>query len=187
VIDAKRPYRTMPGVDSFVARIAHLISHCFEAVTAAMFAVVFTAFIYKIVMRYAAGDAVAWADEISVVLFVWIVFLANGFVLDDRRQIIFDLIHRNLPPRAQRMVEFARALLVGGIIIYALPGAIDYTLFLWRERTPVLRWRLDIVYACFVMFLVAVVVREVWELFRLGRDMWGGHRFAHPGYRADRT
>ena len=55
-------------------------------------------------------------------------------------------------------------LLVCGIIVCALPGAIDYTLFLWRERTPVLRWRLDIVYACFDLFLMAVVVRTAWEL-----------------------
>jgi TRAP-type C4-dicarboxylate transport system permease small subunit len=157
----------MTGVESFVSRSAMFISRCVEAVAAAMFALVFAAFIYKIVMRYAAGDAVAWADEISVVLFVWIVFLTNGFVLLDRRQITFDLIHHNLPPRGQRMVEFARGLLVCGVIIYALPGAIDYTLFLWRERTPVLHWRLDIVYTCFVLFLLAVVVRQAWQLIGL--------------------
>ena len=67
-------------------------------VAALMFSCVFVAFIYKIVMRYAAGDAVAWADEISVVLFVWIIFWANAFVVDDRRQITFDLVVRLLPP-----------------------------------------------------------------------------------------
>jgi TRAP-type C4-dicarboxylate transport system permease small subunit len=156
-----------------MTHIAHLISRCIEAVAAAMFALVFAAFIYKIVMRYAAGDAVAWADEISVVLFVWIIFLANGFVLEDRRQITFDLIHRNLSHRGQRIVEFARALLVCGIILYALPGAIDYTLFLWRERTPVLRWRLDMVYACFAVFLLAVIVRQAWQLVGLVSEMRG--------------
>ena len=67
-----------------------------RAVATALFVCVFLVFCYKIVMRYAVGDAVAWADEISVVLFVWIVFLTNGFVLEDRRQITFDLIYRNL-------------------------------------------------------------------------------------------
>jgi len=156
-------------LDAAAARAGRLISRCAEAIVVAMFAVVFVAFIYKIVMRYALGDAVAWADEISVVLFVWIVFLANGFVVEDRRQIAFDLVHRNLSDRWQRIIEIARNLLVGGILIYSLPGAIDYIAFLWRERTPVLRWRLDFVYACFGLFLIAVLLRMAWQLVVLAR------------------
>ena len=154
-------------IKSHLRQIAQLVSRCIEALTVAMFALVFIAFIYKIVMRYAAGDAVAWADEVSVVLFIWMVFLANGFVLEDRHQIAFDLIHRNLSACAQHAIEIVRGLLVCGIIVYALPGAIDYTAFLWRERTPVLRWRLDIVYACFALFLLAVVARSAWRLIAL--------------------
>jgi TRAP-type C4-dicarboxylate transport system permease small subunit len=155
------------GIKSHVRQIPQLVSRCVAALAVAMFALVFIAFIYKIVMRYAAGDAVAWADEVSVVLFIWMVFLANGFVLEDRHQIAFDLIHRNLSARAQHVTEIVRGLLVCGIIVYALPGAIDYTAFLWRERTPVLRWRLDIVYACFALFLLAVVARSAWQLIAL--------------------
>ncbi len=159
--------RLLERFEGWSARVGRLISHAVEAVVVLMFAVVFAAFIYKIIMRYAAGDAVAWADEISVVLFVWIVFLANGFVLEDRRQITFDLVHRNLPARGQRTIEIARNMLVCSILIYSLPGAIDYTVFLWRERTPVLRWRLDLVYACFAVFLLAVLVRMIFHLIAL--------------------
>jgi TRAP-type C4-dicarboxylate transport system permease small subunit len=150
-----------------VERLAQLIARAVEALVVAMFAIVFATFIYKIIMRYAAHDAVAWADEVSVVLFVWIIFLANGFVLEDRRQIIFDLIHRHLSARGKRVIEGVRSLLACGILVYALPGAIDYTAFLWRERTPVLRWRLDLVYACFALFLAAVLVRLVFHLITL--------------------
>jgi len=55
------------GIKSHVRQIAQHVSRCVEALAVAMFALVFMAFIYKIVMRYAAGDAVAWADEVSVV------------------------------------------------------------------------------------------------------------------------
>jgi TRAP-type C4-dicarboxylate transport system permease small subunit len=160
-----------------VERIARLLSRCVEAIVVAMFAAVFAAFIYKIVMRYAFGDAVAWADEVSIVLFVWIVFLANGFVLNERDQITFDLIHRNLPARGQRAIEIVRNLLACAILVYALPAAVDYTMFLWRERTPVLRWRLDIVYACFALFLIAVIVHMAWQLIAFAAD----HRLRRAG------
>jgi TRAP-type C4-dicarboxylate transport system permease small subunit len=141
-------------------------------VASLMFACVFVAFIYKIVMRYAAGDAVAWADEISVVLFVWIIFWANAFLIEDRRQIRFDLVVRLLPPPWRRAAAIARLVVVGGLFLWALPGVLDYIAFLWRERTPVLSLRLDFVYACFGLFVIAVVVRSALELFHLVRPSW---------------
>jgi TRAP-type C4-dicarboxylate transport system permease small subunit len=144
-------------------------------VAALMFACVFVIFIYKIVMRYAAHDAVAWADEISVVLFVWIIFWANAFVVDDRRQITFDLVVRLLPPPWRRAAAIARLLIIGGLFAWALPGATDYIAFLWRERTPVLSLRLDFVYVCFGLFVVAVVIRSVLQLFHLIRPDWRRH------------
>jgi TRAP-type C4-dicarboxylate transport system permease small subunit len=137
-----------------------------------MFIAVFVAFLYKIVMRYAAGDAVAWADEASVVLFIWIVFLANGLVVDDRRQISFDLLYRHLPERGQRVMAVTRIVLVGCIFAYALPAAVDYILFLWRERTPVMRLRLDEIYACFALFMLAVIIRMAFRLRLLMSARW---------------
>jgi TRAP-type C4-dicarboxylate transport system permease small subunit len=143
-----------------------------EVIACAMFAAVFLIFIYKIVMRYLEHDAVAWADEVCVVLFVWIIFWANAFVVEDRRQITFDLLYRHLGPHGQRLAAMLRLAILAGIFIYAAPGAIDYIQFLWRERTPVLQWRLDLVYACFGVFLVAVILRSLWWLIGLARRDW---------------
>jgi TRAP-type C4-dicarboxylate transport system permease small subunit len=154
------------------ARIGAAIGRVADVITSLMFIAVFAAFIYKIVMRYAAGDAVAWADEVSVVLFIWIVFLANGFMLDDKRQITFDLIYRHLSERNQRFVAAARSLLVGGIFLCALPASVDYILFLWRERTPVMGWRLEYVYACFALFMLAVITRLAYRVVVLLSPRW---------------
>jgi len=75
-----------------------LARRAIDAACVAMFVVVFAVFLYKIVMRYAVGDAVAWGDELTVVLFIWIVFIANAFLVPDERQICFDLIDRTCRP-----------------------------------------------------------------------------------------
>lgn len=137
-----------------------------NAVCGCLFAAVFFVFCFKIVSRYAGGDA-AWADELTVILFIWILFLANGMVVFDRQQIVFDLIHRNLTGSVKTAVEIMRVLLVLGIFVAAVPGAIDYIRFLSRERTAVLDWRLDIMYSCFGIFMVAVIVRLAYRLFVL--------------------
>jgi len=148
-----------------IARLARVLTNL-------MFVTVFLAFIYKIAMRYAAGDAVAWAEELTVILFIWIVFLANGLVVEERRQIAFDLIYRNVSTGAQRWIAMTRSLLVGGIFVCALPAAVDYILFLWRERTPVMGLRLDYVYACFALFMLAVIARALYQLALLMNVRW---------------
>ena len=73
----------------------------------------------------------------------------------------FDLVYRLLPAQAQRLAAIARHVLVGGVFLVALPGSLGYIRFLWREHTPVLNLPLDLVYSCFGMFLVAVIVRAL--------------------------
>jgi TRAP-type C4-dicarboxylate transport system permease small subunit len=144
-------------------------------VASLMFACVFAVFAYKIVMRYLAGDAVAWADEVSVVLFIWILFWGNAFVVEDRQQIKFDLVYRLLPEWGRRTAAIIRLVIVGGLFLWGLPSVVDYILFLWRERTPVLGLRLDFVYACFGLFVVAIVFRSAWTFVELVRPGWRRH------------
>ena len=138
----------------------------------AMFAAVFVIFNYKIFTRYAEHDEAVWADEVLVILFIWIVFWANSFLVADRAQIGFDLVYRLLSPAAKRIAALARAVLVGGVFLWALPGSLGYIRFLWREHTPVLNLPLDFVYSCFGLFLIAVIVRAVASILRLTGPKW---------------
>jgi TRAP-type C4-dicarboxylate transport system permease small subunit len=158
--------------DGAAARIAARLRQGADWIACAMFATVFVVFNYKIFTRYFEHDEAVWADEVLVVLFVWIVFWANAFLLRDREQITFDLVYRLLPPPAKRAVALARAVLIGGIFAWALPGSLDYIRFLWREHTPVLNLPLDWVYACFGLFLVAVIVRALVSAGKLLGPGW---------------
>jgi TRAP-type C4-dicarboxylate transport system permease small subunit len=143
-----------------------------EIVSSAMFAFVFLIFNYKIITRYLEHNEAAWADEVSVILFIWIIFWANAFVLHDRQQIRFDLIYHPLPARIKRVMAIARLALVGGLFLWSAPVSIGYILFLWREKTPVLGLRLDYIYSCFGIFLIAVVVRSFGAIVGLLGPRW---------------
>jgi len=82
------------------------------------------------------------------------------------------VLYRHVGPSTRRIFWFLRILLIGGIFAAALPGALDYIGFLWRERTPVLLWRLDFVYSCFGLFMLAVLLRLAFRLVRLVGPHW---------------
>jgi TRAP-type C4-dicarboxylate transport system permease small subunit len=142
-------------------------------VAALMFAGVFVIFCAKIVMRYALHDEMAWADEVSIILFIWIIFWANAFILDEPDHIRFDLVTHAAPPRLRRWMAVARSLLIGGVFLYATPATFGYIRFLWRERTPVLELPLDWVYLCFGVFVLSVPVRSGWSVWRVMRGERG--------------
>lgn len=58
------------------------------------------------------------------------------------------------------------------LMLAALPGMIDYTLFLWREKTDMLEMRLDFVYAIFPIFFIAIVLRQLASIWRLLSARW---------------
>src|ERR1700727_3900159 len=70
----------------------------------AMFAAVFLIFNYKIFTRYFEHDEAVGADEVLVILFVWIIFWTNAFLVPDKQQITFDLVYRLLPDTTKRYV-----------------------------------------------------------------------------------
>ncbi len=131
-----------------------------------MFAGVFAIFCAKIFMRYALHDEMAWADEVSIILFIWIIFWANAFILTEHDHIRFDLVTHAAGQRLRRIMAMLRAVLIGGIFAAAAPTTIGYIRFLWRERTPVLELPLDWVYCCFGIFVVSVPVRYAWSLYK---------------------
>ena len=155
-----------------VAATAAKLRQLADWVACAMFAAVFVIFNYKIFTRYFEHDEAVWADEVLVILFIWIIFWANSFLMPEREQITFDLVYRLLPAPAKRAVALARAVLIGGIFLWALPGSLDYIRFLWREHTPVLNLPLDYVYSCFGLFLIAIVVRSTASAIKLLGPRW---------------
>jgi TRAP-type C4-dicarboxylate transport system permease small subunit len=146
-----------------------------DGVSGLMFAAVFVIFNYKIFTRYFEHDEAVWADEVLVILFIWIIFWAQAFVVRDREQISFDVVVRLLPAQGKRIAALARYILIGGVFLWALPGSLGYIRFLWRERTPVLNLPLDLVYSCFGLFLIAVIVRSFIGAGQMLGARWRDH------------
>ncbi len=136
--------------------------------TALLIAAVFVAILLGVARRYLFGAPLVWIDELTTVLFVWAIFWTGACVLSVREHVSFDLVYQALPPRVAGFVWRAVCVIVAAALLAALPKLWNFVAFLWRERTPALQWRLDYVYACFVLFIAAAGLRFAWEAVRRG-------------------
>lgn len=144
-------------------------------VAGAGFVAIFAVFVAAVGMRYLFRAPIQWADEFVTVAAMWVIFWSAAFVLRDREHVAIDAVHDALPPQGRRIGGIVAALVLGGLFAAALPPVLDYVLFLWRQRTNILEWRLDIVFLCLPLFLAAAAARAGWEVVRLLGPGWRAH------------
>jgi TRAP-type C4-dicarboxylate transport system permease small subunit len=167
--DARPP---APAPPPRLARALASLATAAEAAAAAAFAAMFLLFLAGVFARYVLNSPLVWSDELIMILFLWVVFLTEAFVITEREQVTFDAIYDLVGERWRRAILLTGTLLIALMFLVALPVVFDYVRFLWRDRTTVLQWPLDIVYFCFVLFWAAVIVRAVLRLVRLAGPCW---------------
>ncbi len=144
-----------------------------ENVAALMLAIMFVAFILQIVFRYLFNFPIGWTSELTIIMWLWLVLWGAAFVLREAEEIRFDLIYVSVGTRARRLMGVVTAVAV--LLLYggSLPATIDYVAFMKVERSAYLGIRFDWLYAMYVVFAVAVLVRYLWILGRLlrGKDV----------------
>ena len=137
-----------------------------EDVLAAMLAVMFVAFIVQIVFRYLLNFPIGWTQELSAVLWLWLVLWGAAFVLRENEEIRFDLIYGAVGPRVRRIMGLITATAVIVLYTLSLPAVVDYVTFMRVERTPYMHIRFDWLFSIYVVFAVAVIVRYLWLAWR---------------------
>jgi TRAP-type C4-dicarboxylate transport system permease small subunit len=143
-----------------------------EWVTTAMFFLVFLIYLVGIAARYVFGAPIAWSDELAMIVFLWCMFLTDAFVNRDSDHVGFDILWERLPPKGKRVVGLLQTGLFGILFAVAFPTIVDYVMFLWREQTSALEWRLDLVYICFIIYFAMVIVRLAAKFVTLLGSHW---------------
>ena len=135
--------------------------------------VVFFLFIAGVAMRL-LNRPVSWIDEAVTLISVWSTFWTAAFVLRWPDHIAFDIVYTHVSEAKRRAFLLVGMLAFCALFIAALPGMIDYTMFLWRERTDAMLLRMDFVYAIFPFFFFVIVARMLLSVRRLVMRDWRG-------------
>jgi TRAP-type C4-dicarboxylate transport system permease small subunit len=143
-----------------------------ELTAAAMFAAMFGAFVIQVVTRYVLDSPAGWTLEFATLAWVWVVFFAAAFLLRDREHIAFDMLYHAARPGGRRVLAIAQSLVLLVTFLIALPGVIDYVTFMSRERTWILQIPFSIAFACFVLFMMMLILRSGLRIWRLCGRGW---------------
>lgn len=133
-----------------------------EHVIAALFAIMFVAFLIQIAFRYLFNFPIGWTSELTIVTWLWLVLWGAAFVVTEREEIRFDLIYAAVGDRTRRIMAIVTGLALLGLYGFSLPAVVDYVAFMKIQSTAYLKIRFDILYSIYVIFVVAILARYVW-------------------------
>ena len=143
-----------------------------ENLLALMLAAMFLAFLLQVLFRYALNFPVGWTNELSSILWIWIVLFGAAFVVRDEEEIRFDLLYGSVRPGVRRAMFLISAAALIFLYVVSFPAVIDYVTFMKVEKSSYLQLRFDWVFSIYIIFVLAVLVRYCWLSWRVlaGRD-----------------
>lgn len=163
-----------------------------EAALAAMMAAMFATFLIQIAIRYTARQPqiaeaaplldpalYGWTLEFCLVLWVWIIFFGNAFVVRERDHVTFDILREAVRPGVRRVFVVAGSLAVAAALAASVLPTWDKFHILRLKQTATLSgllgdWvRMRDIYSVYILFLAAVPLRYLWLAWRAARGRAG--------------
>lgn len=150
-----------------------------EAFSVLLLVAMFLCFVLQIVTRYVFNAPLGWTDEVSVLCWIWCTLWTAAFVLRERDEVRFDMVHSAVGPATRRLFTIISGVTVVALFGIALPAVIGYVTFLKVERSAYLGIRLDYLYSIYVLFSVGVILRYGTLTWRAVRGDPPGDGAAH--------
>ncbi|WP_226781272.1 TRAP transporter small permease [Oceaniglobus trochenteri] len=159
-----------------------------EAVAAAMMALMFLTFVLQIAVRYSARigglaerfplldpSHYGWTLEFCLLLWIWLVFWGNAFVVRNRDHVTFDILYLTVPPGLRRWFAIIGGLAICIGLLLSIGPTMEKFHILRLKKTATLSslfgdWiRMRDIYSVYILFLGVVALRYAWGVYHAFR------------------
>src|SRR5262245_44189514 len=130
----------------------------------------YVAFIIHIVCRYLINLPIGWTQEITVIMWIWLVLWGAAFVIRESEEVRFDIIYGTASAKVRRVMCLVTGISLVALYGVSLPAVVDYVAFMKVESSAYMKIRFDFLFSIYVVFAVAVIVRYIWLC---ARAVWG--------------
>lgn len=166
-------------------KLRALLGHFAQAVMAVLIAAMFLTFMLQIVVRYSARlewlpaqfpilepSLYGWTLEFCLMLWVWLVFWGNAFVVRQRDHVTFDILYHAVRPSVRRWFIIISGVAICVALILSIEPTLSKFHILRLKKTATLSsvfgdWiRMRDIYVIYIIFLGAVSLRYAWAVYR---------------------
>ena len=176
-------------------RLARLFARFTEGVAALMMAAMFATFILQIAVRYVVGSGwfaahfgqladasrFGWTLEFCLVMWLWIVFWGNAFIVRDRDHVTFDILYLWVRPGVRTWLAAIGALAIVVGLWMSIGPTWDKMRLLRLKSSATLPVKMLPIYSIYFLFLAVVGARYLWRLIdvlRHGADDTAHHHLS---------
>ena len=134
-----------------------------------LFFVIFFCFLLQIFMRYVINHPLSWTLELTIMAYLWTIFLGSSFVLKRSEHVRFGIVYDLVPVKVKMVFDVISDLIVIVFFALSLKPTYDYVVFLHRQKTPMLEIPFSFVYSVFIIFMVSYSIRCILRIISLFR------------------
>jgi TRAP-type C4-dicarboxylate transport system permease small subunit len=135
-----------------------------ELVASAALIIVVLSVCWGVLTRYVTAQPAAWAGELAVIGFAWVVFFGASACFKYKLHPSIDMLTVSLPAPAVRIVRAIVHVLVLGFCAYMVWFGVRFSIDAWDNPTSVLRWPLTVVYGPVTLGFALMMVRYIERL-----------------------
>ena len=157
-------------------RLARWFSSVAELIAAALLAAMFLTFLLQIYSRYVLVQPFGWTLELCLILWLWIVFFGNAFLVRERDHVTFDILYLASPRKVQWVLALVSAAAIVAGMAWAFLPTLDYIDWMKNRKTTTVRNPLTgakiplrTIFSIYALFMVAVTLRYGWRFVRIWR------------------
>lgn len=141
------------------------------------FALLFLAFLLQIFFRYFLVP-LTWPEEFVLLAFLWTALLGALYAKRTDSHVVFTVIYDGMSPRKQLFVRLLGNALVLLAFLMAIVPSYEYVNFMSFKKSNVMKIPMNVAFFPFVIFLVLMSVRLVYDLYRDIRLLLSGQSVA---------
>lgn len=178
-------------------RILKPVSRLTEGVAALMMAAMFATFIVQIAVRYIVGSewfaarlghvidasGFGWTLEFCLVMWLWIVFWGNAFIVRDRDHVTFDILYFWVCPGIRKWFAIFGALAIATGLLLSIGPSYEKMRILRIKSSATLPVKMLPIYSVYFLFLAVVGLRYLWRVV----DIWRNGLPAEPHHHLEVT
>jgi TRAP-type C4-dicarboxylate transport system permease small subunit len=107
----------------------------------------------------------SWTLEVTLLAYLWTIFVGSSFSLKNSENICFSLVYDKMSPRVKRFFDLFNSILTVVFLVVALPETTRFVRFMKIQKTSMLELRYDFVYLIFIVFMLALIFKSLACIF----------------------